>query len=202
MVDKDIKDYMKELIQKYDYYDPIKDRIESLKFAKIKNKKILDVGTGKGYVAILAAKNFKCDVTTIELFKEKLKLAKANAKKEGVDDKIRFIAGDAAKIPFQDDSFDAVISFNALHHSKGNFKNIIDEMFRVSKNKIIITELNEKGAKMFDEYIHPEENHSSMILDLNWLRRYLEEHSKLNVLERKLNYELADIETDIKLASL
>ena len=181
-----MKNYINRLIWKSNYYNPIEDRNKALKFAKIRNKKILDMGTGKGYVAILAAKNFNCDVTTIDISKEKIKIAKENAKKEKVFDKIKFKEGNAIKTPFLKNSFDAVISFNALHHSKGKFKKIIDEMFRVSKNKVIITELNEKGARIFDYHIHTEENHSNMILDLNWLREYLEKNSKVNVLERKL----------------
>ena len=186
MSEIEMKQYMKELIQKYDYYDTIKDRTEALKFAKIKGKEILDIGTGRGFVAILAAKDFKCRVTSIDLSEDKIGIAKENAKKEGVLDKITFKVGDATKMPFQNNSFDAVISFNALHHSKGHFKKIVVEMFRVSKNKVIITELNKNGAKVFDEYIHPEENHRSMALNLNELLGFLRQQLAVSVLERRL----------------
>jgi ubiquinone/menaquinone biosynthesis C-methylase UbiE len=115
-----------------------------------------------------------------------IKLAKENAKKEKVVDKIKFRKGDATKIPFPKNSFDAVISFNALHHTESNFRNVITEMFRVSKNKVIITELNETGAKIFDEYLRPEEKHREMILNLNELRDFLKKYSTaIKVLERK-----------------
>lgn len=181
-----MKDYICELIQKYDYYDPIKDRMEALRFGNIKHKNILDIGTSKGYLAILAAKNFNCDVTTIDISKEKIKIAKENAEKEKVVDKIKFRKGDATKMPFPKNSFDAAISFNTLHHTKSNFKKVITEMFRVSKNKVIITELNETGAKIFDEYFHPEENHRGIILNLNELRDFLKQYStSIKLLERK-----------------
>ncbi|MBU0627896.1 MAG: class I SAM-dependent methyltransferase [Nanoarchaeota archaeon] len=186
MDETEIKGYVKGLVQKYDYYDPIKDRTEALRFAKLKGNSILDIGTGRGFVAILAAKEFKCRITSIDLSEDKISIARENAKKEGVLDKITFRVADAGKIPFQNNSFDAVISFNALHHSKGNSEKIITEMFRVSKDKVVITELNELGAKIFDEYIHPEENHSSMALNLNELINSLKQNSKVNVLERRL----------------
>ena len=76
MTDKEMKEYLKRLIQKYDYYDPIKDRTEALRFANIKNKNILDIGAGEGYLAILAAKNFNCNVTTIDYSKENIDICK------------------------------------------------------------------------------------------------------------------------------
>jgi len=182
-----MKNYINRLIWKSNYYNPIEDRNKALKFAKIRNKKILDMGTGKGYVAILAAKNFNCDVTTIDISKEKIKIAKENAKKEKVFDKIKFKEGNAIKTPFLKNSFDAVISFNALHHTKKNFKKVIAEMFRVSKNKVIITELNGTGAKIFDKYIHPKENHQAMILNLNDLRNFLKQYSDtIKIFKRRL----------------
>lgn len=186
MTEPEMKQYMKELIQKYDYYDPIKDRIEALKFAKVKNKNLLDIGTGKGHTAILAAKNFNCKVMFIDIFQDTMKIAKGNAQKEKIDEKIVFKVADAAKLPFSKESFDIAISFNALHHSKGKFREIISEMFRVSKNKIVITELNENGVKIFDEYVHPEECHKSLAINLNELYDFLKKQSKVEKLERRL----------------
>jgi ubiquinone/menaquinone biosynthesis C-methylase UbiE len=168
-------------------YDPIKYRIDSLKFANIKDKKILDIGTGKGYIAMIAAKKFNCDVTTIDISKEKIKIAKENAKKEKINNKIKFIEGNAKKMPFTNNSFYASISFNALHHSKFCFKNIIKEMFRVSKNKVVITEINKTGAEIFDKYVHPDENHKKMAISFNELNDSLKEHStNIKVFKQKL----------------
>lgn len=186
MTETEMKQYMKEMIQKYDYYDPIKDRTEALDFAKVKNKKILDIGTGKGYLAVLAAKDFRCEVTTIDISAEKIETAKKNAKENAVFDKISFKVADAAALPFSTESFDIAISFNALHHSDGNFKEIISEIFRVSKKKVVITELNKDGARIFDKYIHPEENHRKMMIDIDELKRFLSQFSDVKILERKL----------------
>jgi len=187
MANKNIEEYVKDLIQKYDYYDPIKDRIKALSIANIKNKKILDIGAGKGYLAILAAKNFNCDVTTIDISKEKIKIAKENAKKEGVLDKIKFKLCNALNLPFKKNSYDISVSFNALHHNKGDYKKIIQEMFRVAKEKIVVTELNKTGANVFDKYVHIGENHKEMIISLEDLEQELNHYSKkVKRLDRKL----------------
>ena len=181
-----MKEYLKGLIQKHDYYDPIHDRMEALRFGNLKNKKIIDIGTGKGYLAILAAKNFSCNVTTIDISKDKVILAKENAKKEDILDKIKFQLIDAMNIPFKKNSFDIAISFNALHHNKKGYIKMVEEMFRVAKEKVIITELNKNGAKIFDEYIHSEENHKDMAIDLKELENKLNQYGKVKKLNRKL----------------
>ena len=130
MTDKEMKKYVGELIQKYDYYDPIKDRTETLRLGNVKNKNILDIGSGKGYIAILAAKNFHCDVTSIDISEDKINIAKINAEKEGVLNKIEFKLDNATSMSFKQNRFDAAISFNALHHCKENYKKIVQEMFR------------------------------------------------------------------------
>lgn len=184
MTNKEMKEYLQELMKKYDYYDPIHDRTEALRFGNIKNKNILDIGTGS--LAILAAKNFGCNVTTIDISKEKINIAKENAIKENVLDKIKFQLTNARDISYKKNSFDAVVSFNALHHNKKGYEKMIEEMFRVAKEKVIITELNEIGVKVFDEYIHPEENHMDMAIDLKGLENKLNQYGKVKKLNRRL----------------
>jgi ubiquinone/menaquinone biosynthesis C-methylase UbiE len=186
MSELEFKEYMKELIHKYDYYDPIQDRIEALKFAQIKKKNILDIGTGKGYIPILAAKKYGCLVTTIDTSKAKLSLAKEYAKQEKVIDKITFKSVNASKLPFRSRTFDAVICFNTLHHNKKNYQRIVSEMLRVSKSKVVITELTKSGARIFDQYIHPTENHTKKLIDLNCLESQLSVFGNVKKMERKL----------------
>ncbi|MBW2983990.1 class I SAM-dependent methyltransferase [Candidatus Woesearchaeota archaeon] len=186
MTDKEMKEYVKGLIHKYGYYDPIGDRVEALRLGKIKNTKLLDIGAGKGYLAILAAKKFNCDVVSIDKSKGKIKLARENARKEGVLDKIKFKLCDATKLPFKANTFDAAFSFNALHHIKKEYSKAIREMFRVSKNKVVVTELNTKGVKAFDEYVYPEGDHKSMAIDLEELENKLQQYSRVKRFDRKL----------------
>ncbi len=73
--------------------------------------KILDVGTGTGFIALrLAELGHK--VVGVDFSKNMLKIAEKKAEKAGL--KIEFIQGDAEKLPFRDGSFDAVICRHLL----------------------------------------------------------------------------------------
>jgi SAM-dependent methyltransferase len=86
------------------------------------DEKVLDVGCGRGLLAIGAAKRLKTGkVTGIDVWNphdlsgNSADAAKENAKAEGVADRVRFETGDACKLVYPDNHFDAVISANALH---------------------------------------------------------------------------------------
>jgi arsenite methyltransferase len=86
------------------------------------DEKVLDIGCGRGLLAIGAAKRLKTGkVTGIdvwnpqELSGNSAEGAKENAKAEGVADRVRFESGDARKLVYPDNYFDAVISANVLH---------------------------------------------------------------------------------------
>ncbi len=184
MTDKELKEYIKEMIKKHDYYDRIKDRKEVLRIGKVKNSKLLDIGAG--YLSILAARDFNCQVTVVDLLKNKLKETKKEAEKEGILRRIRFIETNAVKLPFRKNSFDISVSYGALHHSKENYKEIIKEMFRVSRKRVIVTELTNCGVHIFDRYLYPEENHKKMVLDLEEVKKELKKYTKnIDIFERK-----------------
>ena len=86
------------------------------------DEKILDVGCGRGLMAIGAARRLKTGkVTAIDtwdpasLSGSSQESAKENAKAEGVADRVRFEAGDARKLVYPANHFDVVVSFAALH---------------------------------------------------------------------------------------
>lgn len=71
--------------------------------------KILDVGTGPGFFAIIMAKA-GFNVTAVDFTEDMLLKAKENAGE--LKNKIRFIQMDGQKLDFKDNSFDVVISRN------------------------------------------------------------------------------------------
>jgi len=161
-------------------YDPYKERYGLLNFGNIRDKQILDIGTGKGFLAIIAAKAFNCSVTSIDTSVDKLNIAKKSAKKEGISDKIIFKIDDATRLSFGDNTFDTVVCYNALHHIPKSRRIIsLKEMFRVAKEDLIIAELHEKGIALFDTVFHPEENHKKMEVDLRQLENDLSAFGKI-----------------------
>lgn len=84
---------------------------EALFYSQIdKNKplKILDIGTGPGFLAIVLANNKNYEVTGVDSCPNMLKQATDNAQKDGVS--ASFEVSDAQKIPFEDNTFDVVVS--------------------------------------------------------------------------------------------
>jgi len=95
-------------------YDRIADGLkistdETLRVAKIRpGERVLDLATGTGITAI-AARERGAQVTGVDLTPELLTVARAKAAAEGFKD-IEFREGDAEALPFDNASFDVVLS--------------------------------------------------------------------------------------------
>jgi 2-polyprenyl-3-methyl-5-hydroxy-6-metoxy-1,4-benzoquinol methylase len=72
-----------------------------LEVAKVgKNDILYDLGSGDGRIPITAAKKFGTQGTGIDIDPERIKEANANAKKQGVSDKVKFLQQDLFKSDF------------------------------------------------------------------------------------------------------
>lgn len=67
---------------------------------------VLDLGSGLGGPARFLAATVGCHVTGIELTGEYVDISNYLTERAGLSDKVQFIEGDAAKLPFDDESFD------------------------------------------------------------------------------------------------
>jgi SAM-dependent methyltransferase len=81
---------------------------------------LIDIGCGSGALAIKAAKLFpEAEITGVDYWGAVWDYAKEqcerNARIEGVDKRVRFEEGDAAKLPFPDAGFDAAVSNFVFH---------------------------------------------------------------------------------------
>lgn len=71
--------------------------------------RVLDVAAGGGESAIYLAKTMGCHVVGVELSDANVALARERARDARVDDRVRFVVGDAEGLEFDDASFDAVL---------------------------------------------------------------------------------------------
>jgi SAM-dependent methyltransferase len=106
------------------------------------DERVLDVGCGRGLLAIGAAKRLKngkvigIDVwNPFDLSGNSPDAAKANAKLEGVADKVRIENGDAQKLVYPDNHYDVVLSSLTLHNipDQDARAQAVREMVRVLK---------------------------------------------------------------------
>jgi ubiquinone/menaquinone biosynthesis C-methylase UbiE len=120
------------------------------------DEKILDVGCGRGLLAIGAAKRLKSGRVTgidiwnpLDLSGNTAEAAKANVKLEGVADKVRIEDGDARKLVYPDNNFDVVVSSLAIHNIPDHDERsqAVREMCRVLKpgGKLMIYDIFKPG---------------------------------------------------------
>lgn len=85
--------------------------------AKISSGRILDIGTGPGYVPFEIAKRAPgLEITGIDLSSGMVKLANKNTEELGISNRVKFKVANAASLPFENEYFDFVISTLSLHH--------------------------------------------------------------------------------------
>lgn len=131
----------------YNILTPLYDRInESLGFGKIfsrkvlqiadlkKGEKVLDVGMGTGTLIAEALIQYpELGITGID--PDNKVIQQAQYKLEGLGLNAEMVKGYAQKMPFQDKSFDVVISTLVFHHLPTNIKKLaLKEILRVLKD--------------------------------------------------------------------
>jgi ubiquinone/menaquinone biosynthesis C-methylase UbiE len=142
------------------------DRAAILKRWNVRNKHLLDIGVGP--LAIIAARDFKCHVTTIDTSDGALLDAQREAEREGLAREITVEREDATSLTYQDNSFEVVVSYGVLHHIAPKRRmQFILEVYRVAKEIVIIAELNADGFRKIHEF------DDFTAVDLTWLEREL-----------------------------
>lgn len=131
---------------------------------------ILEIGTGKGYMAMTLAE-MGLKFTTVDISAEEQEFARQNIRHLNLEKFVDFRIENAEILSFQNDSFDIVLSVNTLHHLKNPFK-VVGEMLRVLKpgGRIVLSDFTVKGFGIV-EMIHKMEGrkhdaHSAKLVDI------------------------------------
>ena len=113
------------------------------------NSIILDIGTGRGKMAIILAL-LGFNVITGEPEGHNWADWQNNALKVKVLDRIKFRNFEAENLPFEDSSIDAIFASGSFHHFSDKFK-AFSEIYRIIKpipnGKIVIFEFTEAGIQ-------------------------------------------------------
>jgi SAM-dependent methyltransferase len=97
----------------------------------MKNKKVLEVGSGRGIFACYFAKNCGAKITGIDISPGMIESSVVRAKNEGVQSSTEFRVANALSLPFPDNSFDIVVSECGPVGLATEPQKVVNEMVRV-----------------------------------------------------------------------
>jgi ubiquinone/menaquinone biosynthesis C-methylase UbiE len=155
--------------------------IETIKFylkkettdAMFKDKAILDIGCGAGgktvYYASLGARK----IFGLEILGKYREEAEKLAHDKGYADKFEFVCADAAKMDFEDGSFDTIIMNDAMEHVDKP-QEVLKECWRVLK----------PGGRLylnFPPYNHPFGAHLSDAIGMPWVHCFFSDKTLIKV---------------------
>ena len=93
----------------------------------------LEIGPGPGYLGLeWLKKTGGTKLNGLEVSPEMINLAEKNAREYGLEDRVRYVLGDAQKMPFESNTFDGVFTNGSLHEWSQP-RMILNELFRVLK---------------------------------------------------------------------
>lgn len=123
---------MERIVPEVETYETYQEHYARYNFASkfCKERMVLDVACGVGYGAHHLIKNGAKSVIGVDMSKDAITYAKAYY----THPKIAFIAGDATKLPFSDNFFDVIVSFETIEHIK-EYERYLSECKRVLKGE-------------------------------------------------------------------
>ena len=148
---------------------------------EIRPNRILEIGTAVGYSAMCFSEYLAEGgiIDTIERDEERIKEAKINIKKVGVEDKINIYEGDAVEIlPTLNEKYDAVF----IDAAKGKYPFFLKESLRMIKENGIIFADN----ILYKGYVMSDYNKHKQRTAVRNLREYIKEVSDNPKLETEI----------------
>jgi len=137
---------------------------------------ILEVGTGKGYLAIILAKEGH-NFISLDICEEEQEFARLNLRHLGLEERVDFKIGNAENLSFADKSFDIIISSHLIHHLNSPFI-VMNEFARVIsyEGKIILSDFSKEGLGIVDK-VHQSEGkrHHASPIGLKDIEKYFQQ---------------------------
>ena len=121
--------------------------------APIEDKNVLEIACGTGRFTVMMAER-GADVVGLDISAPMLGEGRAKARQAGVVDRIDFMRGDAARLPFPDDHFDAVYAVRFFHLADTPDE-YLAEMARVSKGQVVFDTYNRFSGRSLYNWALP-----------------------------------------------
>jgi ubiquinone/menaquinone biosynthesis C-methylase UbiE len=123
----------------------------------VEGKRVLEIACGTGRFTVMLAER-GADVVGLDISRAMLAQGREKARDAGVGDRISFLLGDAARLPFPDDHFDAVFAMRFFHLADTPAK-FLTEMARVSKGQVFFDTFNDFSTRVVYNWLLPMGSH-------------------------------------------
>jgi ubiquinone/menaquinone biosynthesis C-methylase UbiE len=126
------------------------------------DERVLDLGCGRGAVLLLAAQHLTTGrAVGVDLWRKvdqsgnSAEATRRNAIAEGVADRVELHTADMTSLPFEDNSFDLIVSSLAIHNIRGNAgrEKAVDEAVRVLRpgGRLMIADI--RGTRQHEAHL-------------------------------------------------
>ncbi|MFD1643092.1 class I SAM-dependent methyltransferase [Halohasta litorea] len=119
----------------------------------VEGERILEVACGTGRFTVMMAQQ-GADIIGLDISPAMLSQGRQKAKEVGVDDHVEFMRGDAARLPFPDDHFDAVFAMRFFHLADRPVT-FLRELRRVSKGEVFFDTFNLGSTRVIYNWLLP-----------------------------------------------
>jgi ubiquinone/menaquinone biosynthesis C-methylase UbiE len=117
------------------------------------DRKVLEIACGTGRFTVMLAER-GADIVGLDISSAMMAEGRKKARAAGVADRIEFIRGDAARLPFPDDHFDTVFAMRFFHLADTPAK-FLAEMCRVSKRQVFFDTFNDRSTRVLYNWLLP-----------------------------------------------
>jgi len=119
----------------------------------VEDKEVLEIACGTGRFTVMMAER-GADIVGMDISRAMLEQGREKARAAGVADRLDFMRGDAARLPFPDDHFDAVFAMRFFHLADTP-ASFLSEMARVSKEIVFFDTFNRFSTRSLYNWLLP-----------------------------------------------
>lgn len=121
--------------------------------APIDGRRILEVACGTGRFTVLLAEH-GAEIVGMDISEAMLEQGRAKAHAAGVEGTLEFMQGDAGRLPFPDDHFDAVFAMRFFHLAPDP-EGFMTEMCRVAEEQVFFDTFNRYSTRSIYNWALP-----------------------------------------------
>ncbi|SDM10122.1 Ubiquinone/menaquinone biosynthesis C-methylase UbiE [Halogranum gelatinilyticum] len=119
----------------------------------VEDKDVLEIACGTGRFTVMLAER-GANIVGLDISSAMMAQGRQKAKSAGVSELVEFMRGDAARLPFPDDHFDAVFAMRFFHLADTPAK-FLAEMCRVSKDQVFFDTFNRYSTRSVYTWLLP-----------------------------------------------